>query len=176
MCINVIFLIRNIKVLNFRWLRSIYLHRYIMLNISLYFIKPDNTYVLIWSFQYGPLEPCWFLKDSESENIWLMKLIDIVIFWLKINVKIKSKRRRHILREWFLPYFSCRLLGSTSSLVEQPTQSILPETETLSLMFSTVIAWSLDGASLTRLRYTRSAPEIYPCWYLLNLLRLRCCL
>ena len=151
-------------------LHSIYLdlvvHRYIMLNISLYFIKPEITYVLIWSFRYGPLEPCWFLKDPESENIWLVKLIDIVIL----------KRRRHILRKWFIPYFSCLLFGSTSSLVEQPTQSILPETETLSLMFSTVIAWSLDGASLTRLRYTRSAPEIYPYWYLLNLLRLRCCL
>ena len=85
---------------------------YIMLYISLNFIKPDNTYVLIWSFQYGPLEPCWFLKDSESKNIWFMKLIDIVIFWLKI------KRRGHIIKEWFLPYISCRLLGSTSSLVE----------------------------------------------------------
>ena len=155
-------------------LHSIYLDLvvYALLNISLYFIKPDNTYVLIWSFQYGPLEPCWFLKDSESKNIWFMKLIDIAIFW----PKKKSKRRRHVIKEWFLPYFSCRVLGSTSSLVEQPTQSILPETETLSLMFSTVIAWSLDGASLTRLRYTRSAPEIYPYWYLLNLLRLRCCL
>ena len=139
--------IKNPMVLHSIYLELVVYALYISLNILLY-IKPDNTYVLIWSFQYGPLEPCWFPKDSESKNIWFMKLIDIVIFWPKINVK----RRRYIIKKWFLPYFSCRVLGSTSSLVEQPTQSILPETETLSLMFSTVIAWSLDGASLTRLR------------------------
>ena len=137
-------------------------YRYIMLYINLYFIKPENTYVLVGSFQYGPLEPGWLLEDTEPENIWLMKSIDINIFWLKVQ------QEKAYIKKWFLPYVSCRLLGSTSSLVEQPTQSILPETETLSLMFSTVIAWSLEGASLTRLRYTRSAPEIYPYWYVLE--------
>ena len=92
---------KNVMVLNGVYLdRKVYAlltliinplkYRYIMLYINLYFIRPENTYVLVGSFQYGPLEPGWLLEDTEPENIWFMKLIDINIFWLKIDVTGKG--------------------------------------------------------------------------------------
>ena len=92
---------------------------YISLNILLY-IKPDNTYVLIWSFQYGPLEPCWFRKDSESKNIWFMKLIDIVIFWLKKCESSKGKGLywKMILTILFLPTIGFdKLISGTANAI-----------------------------------------------------------
>ena len=47
-----------------------------------------------------------------------------------------------------LPSSILKFLEFCNSLDEHPTQSIRPEIETFSLTFSTVIAWSLEGASL----------------------------
>ena len=47
-----------------------------------------------------------------------------------------------------LPSSILKFLEFCNSLDEHPTQSIRPEMETFSLTFSTVIAWSLEGASL----------------------------